>query len=100
MSETSIDIDVLQRLAALDLPEEEGQELRASLTKILNAFEALQEVETDGVEPLYNINEAQSSLREDQADQLLTRDEVLRSAPLVSNDSYKLRRMLVKSGEK
>lgn len=100
MSETSIDIAVLQRLAALDLPEQESRELRSTLMKILDAFEALQDVDTEGVEPLYNINESQFALREDKVEQSLTRDEVLRSAPLVSDGSYKLRRMLVKSGEK
>jgi len=74
-------ISRLETLAKLKLSDSEKEELASDLTNILNMVEKLQEVDTDGVEPLVYMNDEVNKLRPDQVDNMVTQVEALKNAP-------------------
>ncbi|MBC7109924.1 MAG: Asp-tRNA(Asn)/Glu-tRNA(Gln) amidotransferase subunit GatC [Archaeoglobi archaeon] len=75
-------------LARIHLEENEIRELREELSKILEYFSVLDEVQED-VEPLYHVNELSNVFREDEPEEPLPREEVLRNAPKKENGYFK-----------
>ena len=76
-------IDRLAALSKLDFPEGEKASIREDLQKILSFMEKLNELNTDGVEPLVYVNEDEYNVwREDVPQNLTTQTEALRNAPL------------------
>ncbi len=73
----------LAKLARISISETEESQLGADLGKILSYVEQLNEVNTDGVEPLYYVLEGdlQTPQREDQVVQTLATQDFLRNAP-------------------
>ena len=55
--------------------------MREQLSSILKVFESLQQVDTDGVEPTGHTTEVRTVMREDEAHESLTREQVLDNAP-------------------
>ncbi len=74
-------ISRLETLAKLKLSDSEKEELASDLTNILNMVEKLQEVDTDGVEPLVYMNDEVNKLRPDQVDNMVKQAEALKNAP-------------------
>ena len=74
-------ISRLETLAKLKLSDSEKEELAGDLTNILNMVEKLQEVDTDGVEPLVYMNDEVNKLRPDQVDNMVKQAEALKNAP-------------------
>ncbi len=74
-------ISRLETLAKLKLSDSEKEELADDLTNILNMVEKLQEVDTDGVEPLVYMNDEVNKLRPDQVDNMVKQAEALKNAP-------------------
>ena len=91
-----VSLAAMARLSCLELSTEESQRLEKSLNEILDAFDELQSVDTQGVEPLFNINENNVGLRADRPHRLISREELLRSAPNVSEDSYRVKKVVTK----
>ena len=77
----------LEELSRLELNEQERVKLRNSLNDILIMVEKLNELNTDGVEPLVYINETSSRLREDIVKNEITQAKALQNAP-DKNDNY------------
>lgn len=71
----------VERLAGLDLTPKEREQLRLDLTKILAYFQKLQEVDTHGVPPFSPLPGQVNALREDEPEDSLPLEEVLRNAP-------------------
>lgn len=81
-------IDKLARLSRLSFADEaEKEKIRLDLSRILEFVDHLNEVNTDGVEPLIFINEDINVLREDEVIQQITKTEALKNATL-KNDDY------------
>ncbi len=66
MTEKSLDITYLSRLAALRFDADETIRAEADIVRIIDMIEAMQAVETEGVEPLAHPHEAVQRLRGDQ----------------------------------
>jgi len=85
-----IDQDSLNKiahLARLEIkPGEEGKLLN-SMDSVLTWMDQLNEINTDGVEPLTHILEEANSWREDIGENTLTRAEAVANAP-AKNESY------------
>ncbi len=77
----------LEELSRLELSAPEREKLRNSLNDILAMVEKLNELNTDGVEPLVYINEKDSRLREDVVKNEITKAKALHNAP-DKNDNY------------
>jgi len=74
-------ISRLEILAKLKLSDSEKEELAGDLSDILNMVEKLQEVNTEGVEPLVYINDEVNKLRPDQVERMVTQADALKNAP-------------------
>lgn len=71
----------LENLTRLELSEAEREKLTGSLNDILKMVDKLQEVNTEGVQPLVYINEEAQILRDDMVKNQLSRKEALANAP-------------------
>ncbi len=74
-------IQKLADLAKLELSEEECNRLQHDLSRILAWVEKLNEINTDGVEPLVSPCEEVNVFREDKAAEHLQRDKAIGNAP-------------------
>ena len=76
-----INIKDYEAMMMLDLPGDERGQAEALLAALDKGFAELTQVDTDGVEPLVSVLSLSNVLREDVAEKLLSREEVLENAP-------------------
>ncbi|MEJ7778769.1 MAG: Asp-tRNA(Asn)/Glu-tRNA(Gln) amidotransferase subunit GatC [Daejeonella sp.] len=79
-----IDLDTIEKaahLARLEVREEDKQGLLNDMNNILTFMDKLNEVDTEGVEPLVYMTEEMNVFREDEVKQVITRFEALKNAP-------------------
>jgi aspartyl-tRNA(Asn)/glutamyl-tRNA(Gln) amidotransferase subunit C len=81
MSLTKEEVLKVAHLARLEFKEEEIEKFRGDLNNILSFIEKLQEVDTDGVEPMYQVNNLSNVLRKDEIKKSLDKEEALKNAP-------------------
>ncbi len=74
-------ISHLEKLSRLKLAEHEKQQITQDLQSIVDMFDKLQEVNTDGVEPLHHVGHSTSALRKDEIRNELSQDEALQNVP-------------------
>lgn len=74
-------VEKIAHLARLEVSEAEVAEMQTGLSKILNWMEQLNEVDTDGVEPLIHMNSGINIFRKDKAQNTLQREDGLKNAP-------------------
>lgn len=83
-------IDKLANLSKLEFNTNEKNEIKEDLSKILSFMEKLNELSTEGVEPLIYINEAVNVVRDDVVNYPITKKEALANAPLKNEDYIKV----------
>ncbi len=89
------DVLKLAALSKLRLSDEEIESLRGELSEILEYVEVLNKVDTDGLEPTYQVTGLKNVTRPDE-----TRDygyrtaDLLKNAPAVQDNQFKVRRVL------
>jgi len=84
------EIEKIAHLARLELSNEQKEEMRSSVEKVLVWMEALNEVDTDGVEPLVHITEALNNFRPDEAKPTLGRSKALNLGPDTNEQYFKV----------
>lgn len=77
-------------LARLALSETEIQQATEQLSLILNHFEKMSVISTEGVEPMVTPTEIENFWREDVVRQELSPEEVLQNAPLSQGRLFKV----------
>lgn len=82
------DVEKIAHLARLGLNEAEIPQTTSSLNNILGLIDAMQAVDTDGVEPLAHPLEATQRLRADQVTERNQRDAYQQIAPAVESGLY------------
>jgi aspartyl-tRNA(Asn)/glutamyl-tRNA(Gln) amidotransferase subunit C len=82
------DVEKIALLARLKLSDAEVDQMSHQLGAILDYIEQLQEVNTDGVEPLAHCLPVQNVFREDLVHQSLTPDQALANAPKRVDDFF------------
>ncbi|KAA0990371.1 Asp-tRNA(Asn)/Glu-tRNA(Gln) amidotransferase subunit GatC [Dyadobacter aurulentus] len=85
-----IDRDALYKvahLARVEIRPEEEEAILKSMDSVLNWMNQLNEIDTEGVEPLTHISDEVNAWRSDEASNTLTRPEALANAPL-KNERY------------
>lgn len=93
----NIDKEVLQKiahLARLELDPTKEEALKEDLEKILDWVEELNEVETEGIEPLTNMSFEVNALREDKAGEVLSREKGLKNAPAHDDQYFRVPKVL------
>lgn len=89
------DVQKLAVLSALNLSDEEAKNLAKELDDILGFVEQLNEVDTTGVEPTYQITGLENVTREDEVvDYRLGREALLKNAPETRTGQIKVKRVL------
>lgn len=86
----------LEHLAKLELSETERTEIAGDLNNILKMVEKLQEVNTDGVEPLTHITAVNNIFRKDEIKNQLTQGEALKNAPDHNGEFFKVPKVIKK----
>ena len=92
-----IDRQTLQKiahLARLEFKEEDTEKMMADMTGILNWVEKLNELDTEGVEPLTHMSSEVNVLREDRAGEPLTHERALINAPKKDADYFRVPKVL------
>ncbi|MHC4742544.1 MAG: Asp-tRNA(Asn)/Glu-tRNA(Gln) amidotransferase subunit GatC, partial [Planctomycetota bacterium] len=77
------------KLARLELDEHEVEEFSGQLSSILGYFEKMDELDTDGVEPLAHCLPISNVLREDVAKESLGTEAALANAPQRDGEFFK-----------
>ena len=76
-----VDIERYEAMAMLDLPDCERELMRGRLEDLCESFGVLEKIDTDDVAPLVTVLDSRNIMREDVAEKLITRDEILANAP-------------------
>lgn len=78
------------KLARLAISEQEAQDYQIQLTKVLENFQKITEVSTDGIEPLITPTPVELYLRPDVVSQTVTVDEIIKCAPDAKGNLFKV----------
>lgn len=81
MSLTKEEVLKVAHLARLEFKEAEIERFRGDLNNILSFIEKLQEVDTAGIEPMYQVNNLENVLRPDEIKASLKKEVALKNAP-------------------
>lgn len=87
-------LDKIAHLARLELDEKEVPKLLEDMSQILSFVEKLNEVDTDGVEPLTTMSHEINPLREDEVKDQLPKTEVLKNAPVKDENYFRVPKVL------
>ena len=89
------DVSKLARLARLDLSDDELTKYASEITTILSFIDKLQGVDTEGLEPTYQVTGLENVTRPDEViDYTTTQKSLLKNAPDTEKDLFKVRRMV------
>jgi aspartyl-tRNA(Asn)/glutamyl-tRNA(Gln) amidotransferase subunit C len=89
-------INNLAKLSHLSFNEEERKEIKADLQEMISFIEKLNEVNTDGVEPLLHMSSNLNVLRDDVVEGSVTREEALKNAPETDGTFFKVPKVIKK----
>jgi aspartyl-tRNA(Asn)/glutamyl-tRNA(Gln) amidotransferase subunit C len=82
------DVTRLARLARIDVAGDEARDLRAKLDAIFGLIDALQSIDTTGVEPMAHAQDVSMPLRDDLVTDENRRERYQAEAPAVANGLY------------
>lgn len=77
----------IAELSRLSLSSDELKKRTEDMNNIINYMDTLNEIDTDNVKELYNVNDMSNPLRDDTFEQSLDKKDVLKNSPS-SNDDY------------
>jgi aspartyl-tRNA(Asn)/glutamyl-tRNA(Gln) amidotransferase subunit C len=89
-------VEHIAHLARLEFIGEEKQEIKQDMEKIINFMDALNSVDTSGVEPLIFMSDEVNVLREDVAVETISKDDALKNAPKKDSDYIRIPKVLNK----
>ena len=87
-------LDKVAHLARLEFSEKDAERMMADMTNIVNWVEKLNEVNTEGVEPLTTMSHEVIAMREDVAENRLTKEQALHNAPVKDADFFKVPKII------
>lgn len=90
MNLTRDDVEKVALLARLDFSDEELEQMTTQLGKIVGYVEQLQQLDTEGVEPLAHGVELLNVFAEDVVKPSLSRDDALSNAPKRDDACYRV----------
>lgn len=92
-----IDKEALEKIAhlsRLELNESSEEKMLKSMNEIVGWVAKLEEVDTEGVQPLTHMTEEQSVWRKDESKHTLTHEEGLKNAPKKDADYFRVPKVL------
>lgn len=89
------DVKYLAGLSSINLSDEELESLRGDIASILNYIEQLSELNTEGVEPTYQVTGLKNVYRDDVVqDPGVSLDKLVGGAPDSLNNQFKVPKVL------
>ena len=89
-------IQDIAALAKLEFDEQSAEQMKADLEKIIGFVDKLNEIDTEGIEPLIYLSEEVNELREDEVKAVISQVEALKNAPEKDSDYFKVPTVLKK----
>lgn len=92
-----LDVETLKKIAhlsRLEIDEKDTEKMLKDMSNMLTFVEKLNEVNTDGVEPLTTMSHEINSLREDIAKSDLNREQALQNAPKKDSTYFRVPKVL------
>ena len=89
-------IEKLAQLSKLKFSDYEMELITKDMTKMIDFINQLEEVNTDGLEPLIHMNEEFNNLREDEVKDMLEQSDALSNSPVKDSTYFKLPKVLDK----
>ena len=87
-------ISKLARLSKLKFNEDEMKLISNDLSKMLEFINQLQDLDTEGIDPLIHVNEEINNWREDQVQGMISQEEALYNSPVKDGTYFKLPKVL------
>jgi aspartyl-tRNA(Asn)/glutamyl-tRNA(Gln) amidotransferase subunit C len=87
-------ISKLARLSKLKFNEDEMKLISNDLSKMLDFINQLQDLDTEGIDPLIHMNEEINNWREDQVQGMISQEEALSNSPVKDGTYFKLPKVL------
>lgn len=87
-------VDELSHLARLSYENEAKEEIVTDLNKIIAFVEKLNEIDTDGLEPLIYMVDETNNTRKDIMIQLISQDDGLKNAPKKDSDYFRVPKVI------
>ena len=81
-------LDKIAHLSRLEFDEQDAEKMMKDMTAIVTWVEKLNEVNTEGVEPLTTMSQEVNAMREDETAAPLDHDRALSSAPKKDADYF------------
>jgi aspartyl-tRNA(Asn)/glutamyl-tRNA(Gln) amidotransferase subunit C len=94
MKITDEKIEQLAHLSRLEFDAETKSKIKADLENILDFCEKLNEVDTEGVEPLIYMTDTTNTVREDVVEQSFTKEQILSNAPKKDSDYFRVPKVI------
>ncbi len=94
MSVTLKDLDKIAHLARLSLKEEEKEKFLWHVNQILQYMEKLNEVDTNGVEPLSHSMDLINVMRDDEKNESLPQQKALENAPQKNDEFFRVPKVI------
>ena len=94
MKITVKDVQYVANLARLELTDEELENLTKQLDGILTYMNKLNELDTEGIEPLSHVLPLKNVYREDKVTSSLPVEEVLKNAPCREGGFFKVPKVI------
>jgi aspartyl-tRNA(Asn)/glutamyl-tRNA(Gln) amidotransferase subunit C len=89
-------VDRIATLSKLEFDEQSKEAIRQDLERMIGFVDKLNEVNTEGIDPLIYVNDEVNILREDVVKQIITKEEALSNAPTKDSDYIKVPKVLKK----
>jgi len=96
MDVTNALIEKLANLSRLEFMEDEKEEIKNDLQKMIGFIDKLNELDTAGVEPLLHMSENVNIFRKDEVNGEIPSEEVFKNAPLHANGFFKVPKVIKK----
>ncbi len=87
-------VEEVAHLARLEFTEEGKADILNDMNRMLAFVDKLNEMDTDGVEPLIYMTDESNVMREDESKDTLTQKEALKNAPKKDSDYFKVPKVI------
>ncbi len=84
------DVEHVAKLARLELTEDEKVKFSKQLGDVLTYVEQMNEIDTDGVEPMSHAIPIVNVMREDEVVSVNTKEELMQNAPLKEDGFFRV----------
>ena len=89
-------VDNLANLARLYFNDDEKKEIKSDLQKMIAFIDKLNELNTEGVEPVLHMSDGTNVFREDEIRGSISREEGLKNAPATDGVFFKVPKVIRK----